>query len=573
MAAFYLVLAGVLFYLVGYRFYSAILDRKVLEIRDDVPTPAVELNDGIDFVPARVSLLFGHHFASIAGAGPIIGPIVALSMFGWLPAFIWIVLGSIFIGAVHDYVTLMLSVRHKGVSIAQIATTAIGSFSCRIFSFFLVLAMILVVTVFGAVSAKTLVVRPQMVIPTLMLIPTAIIFGRLINKKGTKLTVPTIFAVSANIVFIVIGYFNPVSLPEHGIFGILPFDLWFILLLAYAAVSSIMPVHILLQPRDYISSFNLYFAMGLGVFALLLLRPSLNAPLFISFWSASGKPLWPMMFVLVACGAISGFHSLVSSGTSSKQLPKESAGRVIGYGSMLMEGFLAVMTLMMAASALYWVKPAGIDVDMSTLGFYEVLKEKGWVVVFGNSFGKLVSDLFPFMGFGISSMIAMTALKTFILTTLDTATRITRFIVSESVGESLPLFRNKYVAISVVILPSLFLGLSNNWQKIWPIFGATNQLIGAVALLVASAYLIGIKKPVAYTLFPALFMIVTTIAAMVFEGYNYMFSPTPNYTLGVIAAVLTLLAAFVGAEGLSVIFRKSRNEKQAGADETVMAEP
>jgi len=248
-------------YFVGFRVYSKVIESRLV-VPSDQPTPAVTINDGVDYVPARLPVLFGHHFSSIAGAGPIIGPIVVLAAFGWLPALLWIVAGNIFIGAVHDYLALMLSVRHGGASIAEISRTALGERAATIFSVFLWLAMILVVAVFGVVGAKTLVAKPEMVIPTLVLIPTAMALGWAVYRKGAPLMLATLAALIVNFASIWVGYLYPVAV-EGTTWGMDPIQFWFVALMIYAGTAAMMPVHWLLQPRDYLATYNLYIALGL----------------------------------------------------------------------------------------------------------------------------------------------------------------------------------------------------------------------------------------------------------------------------------------------------------------------
>jgi carbon starvation protein len=547
------------FYFVGYKFYANTIDRNVIAPNDSNPTPSQSMKDKLDFYPAKKYILFGHHFASIAGAGPIIGPIVAIGYYGWLATLGWIAIGNLFFGAVHDYMTLMTSVRNRGESIAKITERTMGLKAKAVFSLFLWAAMILIVAVFGVVGALTLVKAPQMVIPTFALILIAIIFGWAVYQRGFSLFWGTIFAVGANLIFIIIGYYNPIPLPEEGILGLSPEMFWFIVLMLYAAMASILPVQVLLQPRDYIATFKLYAVLILGVLGILFIHPSLKAPVFTSPMTEGG-PIWPMLFVIVACGAISGFHSLVAGGTTSKQLSKESDGKAIGYGAMLLEGLLAVTTLIVVGGGLYWILPQGMDA--ARFSFHEV-SQKGWIVTFGTGFGNIVGDMFPFIGFSIASMIAMIALKTFILTTLDTATRITRFIVQESIGNKFPLFTNRYIALLCTVIPAFYLGYSNSWKKIWPVFGATNQLVAALALFVISSYLIGIKKPTKYTVIPACFMIVTTTAALLWQALNpggFFFGPNPNVFLGVSSLLLVILAVFVGWEGIKVLITNKTAE-------------
>ena len=550
LAVFILILSGLYFYYVGYRLYAGRLDRDVILPDDSKPTPALSKNDGVDYVASKPLVLFGHNFASIAGAGPVIGPIVAMHHFGWVVTIAWILVGNVFIGAVHDYVTLMISVRNSGNSIADIAECTMGKRAKVVFSTFLLLAMLLVIAVFGVVASKTLIAQPEMVFPTFGIIPVSMVLGWFIYKGKSNLTIATVIGCGAVILNIFIGLEFPISLPEGGLIGLNPLMFWFVVLLVYAGVASIMPVQILLQPRDYLSTYILFGSMSLGILGLLVVRPEIHTPAFLGGFSQTQGPLWPMLFVLVACGAVSGFHSLVVGGTTSKQLSFESEGRFIGYGGMLTEGVVAIVTVLLIGGGLYWTEPLGSGIDMATLGFRETLKSGGWILAFGNGFGSIVSQIFPFFSFTFASMIAVLALNTFVLTTLDTATRITRFIVQESTMNSFPLLSNKYAATMIVVFLSYLIGATEGWQRIWPIFGATNQLIAAIALFVVSSYLIGIKKPAIYTLVPAVFMIVTTIGALGWQAYQFFTDDQPNTFLGCSALLLIGLALFVAQEGL-----------------------
>ena len=548
-----LIFSGLFFFFVGYRYYAGRLDREVIQPDNSISTPAVMQGDGVDFVKSKPLVLFGHNFASIAGAGPVIGPIVAMHHFGWAVTLAWILIGNVFIGAVHDYLALMVSVRNRGSSIADIAEKTMGIRAKSVFSIFLVLAMLLVIAVFGVVAAKTLIAQPQMVLPTFAIIPISIALGWFLYYKNTDLAVSSIIAVAGVILSIYFGFQFPVELPESGIIGFSPLMFWFVILLIYAAVASVLPVNILLQPRDYLSTYILFGSMALAVLALLWIHPELHTPAYRGGFSEEQGPVWPMLFVLVACGAVSGFHSLVAGGTTSKQLSVESQGRPIAYGGMLTEGVVAVVTVLLVSGGLYWVAPASGGIDMNTLGFRETLQSGGWILAYGNGFGNLVHQMLPFLSFTFASMIAVLALNTFVLTTLDSAVRITRFIVQESVGEKIVLFKNKYVCTILVVFFSYLIGATGGWQKIWPIFGATNQLIAAVALFVIATWLMAMGKPTKFALYPAIFMVVTTIGALAWQSYRFYTQPEPNIFLGTAAVFLIILALFVGYEGMSTL--------------------
>ena len=548
-----LIFSGLFFFFVGYRYYAGRLDREVIQPDNSISTPAVMQGDGVDFVKSKPLVLFGHNFASIAGAGPVIGPIVAMHHFGWAVTLVWILIGNVFIGAVHDYLALMVSVRNRGSSIADIAEKTMGIRAKSVFSIFLVLAMLLVIAVFGVVAAKTLIAQPQMVLPTFAIIPISIALGWFLYYKNTDLAVSSIIAVAGVILSIYFGFQFPVELPESGIIGFSPLMFWFVILMIYAAVASVLPVNILLQPRDYLSTYILFGSMALAMLALLWIHPELHTPAYRGGFSEEQGPVWPMLFVLVACGAVSGFHSLVAGGTTSKQLSVESQGRPIAYGGMLTEGVVAVVTVLLVSGGLYWVAPASGGIDMNTLGFRETLQSGGWILAYGNGFGNLVHQMLPFLSFTFASMIAVLALNTFVLTTLDSAVRITRFIVQESVGEKIVLFKNKYVCTILVVFFSYLIGATDGWQKIWPIFGATNQLIAAVALFVIATWLMAMGKPTKFALYPAIFMVITTIGALAWQSYRFYTQPEPNIFLGTAAVFLIILALFVGYEGMSTL--------------------
>ena len=548
-----LIFSGLFFFFVGYKYYAGRLDREVIQPDNSLSTPAVLQGDGIDFVESKPLVLFGHNFASIAGAGPVIGPIVAMHYFGWAVTLVWILIGNVFIGAVHDYLALMVSVRNRGSSIADIAEKTMGIRAKSIFSIFLVLAMLLVIAVFGVVAAKTLIAQPQMVVPTFAIIPISIALGWFIYYRNADLTVASIIAVAGVILSIYFGFQFPIELAENGVIGLSPLMFWFVVLMIYAAVASVLPVNILLQPRDYLSTYILFGSMGLAVLALLWIHPELHTPAYRGGFSEEQGPVWPMLFVLVACGAVSGFHSLVAGGTTSKQLAVESQGKSIAYGGMLAEGVVAVVTVLLVSGGLYWVAPASGGIDMNTLGFRETLQSGGWILAYGHGFGNLVHQMLPFLSFTFASMIAVLALNTFVLTTLDSAVRITRFIVQESVGQRIVLFKNKYICTVLVIFFSYLIGSTDGWQKIWPIFGATNQLIAAVALFVIATWLMAMGKPTKFALYPAIFMIVTTIGALVWQSYRFYSQPEPNIFLGTAAVLLIILALFVGYEGMATL--------------------
>lgn len=529
----------------GYKIYGSFLEKKVIQADDSRITPALELNDGIDYTPAKKTILFGHHFSSIAGAGPIIGPLLGTLYFGWLGALLWVALGSVFLGAVHDYTSLMASVQNRGRSLADISEKTLGKRTKIIFSIFLWFALALVIAVFAVVASRTLVSQPEIVIPTFGLVFIAMVFGWLIYRKGVNVPVATVIALLILFFLIYLGNLLPIELSAH-ILGMTPQNFWIIVLILYSLLASSLPVWFLLQPRDYISTWILFLGLGIGYLGLIVSHPPINAPAFVSF-NSSGGPLWPMLFVIIACGAISGFHSVVAGGTTAKQLPNETAGKLIGYGGMVTEAVLAGLVIFIAAAALVW-DPSRAE---NPLGFQYLMTAVGDPIkAFATGYGHLASAL-PGITLIIGSFFGMVMLNAFVLTTLDTGTRLGRFIFSELFGEKIPVFNNRWVASSVILIFAAILGLSEGYKAIWPVFGASNQLVAALALIVVSSYLVGVKKPAKYTAYPAYFMLITTLAALCYQGYKFFHGG--SYLLAAISVILIALAVLITYDARTIL--------------------
>ncbi len=511
----------------GYKFYSKKL-RKVWNISPDNPTPAQTLYNGVDFVPAKNWLvLFGHHFASIAGAGPILGPVIACAIWGWLPAVIWVVAGSVFIGGVHDFSSLILSVRNGGSSIADISEKIIGRNAKIFFSVFILLALILVIAVFAIATAGTLLETPQIVIPTFGLIVVAIFVGLMLYRWNVNSVIATLvgLAIIAGLVFL--GEKYPMGLNFAN-----AKNAWIIILLIYAGFASVIPVNILLQPRDYLSSFFLFAGIIAGFLGLFITHPQFQAPAVITFASASGM-LWPSMCIIIACGANSGFHSLVASGTTSKQLSSEKYAFRIGYGAMIMEGVLAILAIIAVSAGLPW---KGYN------SYPALMKSGNWIRTFAEGFGSISKPLLGRFG----PFFAMLMLNAFVMTTLDTATRITRYVGQELFGNTfkIKIFKNGVVMTLVIIAFAFYLA-GGPQARIWPIFGASNQLIAALVMIVVAAYLFARSLPSLFVIIPGVFMLVTTVIALIIEmAKNY----GENNLLFVISVILLALAVFVVVE-------------------------
>ena len=530
MSAIIIILGSIIILVTGYFFYARRVER-FFEINPKNVTPAHKYYDGVDYVPAKNWLvLFSHHFASIAGAGPIVGPVIAVAIWGWWPALIWIVVGTIFMGGVHDFAALIVSVRHKGRSIADIAGDVISQRAKFIFLGFVWLALILVIAVFAAVCSKTLTVSPETVIPCFGLIGVALIVGLLLHRFKINIFIATAIGLGLLILCIVLGDQRPIDIGPNA------FSIWIIVLLAYAFIASVTPVQVLLQPRDYIASFLLYFGVLVGIFGIILTRPVINAASFGGWKPEGGDWLWPMLFVTVACGANSGFHALVASGTTSKQLDNERFAKRIGYGGMVLEAILAVIALLAVTAGL---SASSLKVMLGKGG-------PGPIGAFGEGFGVLTSSIL----LGKGKIIAIMILNAFILTTLDTATRITRYLSHE-----LFKIKNRFFATSVVVLVSGVLALSGKWNKIWPMFGASNQLVAALTFVVVSSWLLCKGKSLKFTFWPAVLMLITSIGALIYQLVGFL--KEGNLLLAGVTVVLTVLSGMMVMDVVALVKKKN----------------
>ncbi len=515
MSSLVLMLVLVVWLAWGYRFWGGRVASRLVRPDDGRPTPARTLADGVDYHPARTPVLFGHHFSSIAGAGPIIGPLLGVLYFGWVPAILWIALGSVFIGAVHDYTALMASVRHDGRSLGHIAEERLGRRARLVLSVFVWLALVLIIAVFGVVTARTLGDQPAIVVPTFGLILLAVLFGALVLSRGLRLGPATLLALAALAGLIALGERFPLELGARPL-GLPAQQVWIWILMGYCVLASVLPVWLLLQPRDYLSTWILYLGLAGGFLGLLAARPALQGPAFVGLEAAGQGPLWPMLFVLIACGAISGFHSLVASGTSSKQLRRESDGRRVGYGAMLLEAALAGLVVVVAAGALAWdpgpTPAAGSLQQLMGAG-------GGPIVAFATGFGRLVGAL-PLLTPAAGTFFGMLMLNAFVITTLDTSTRLARFILQELLGPG-PL-AGRLPATLITVGAAGWLAASDAYTAIWPVFGATNQLVAALALIVVSAWLVARGRPRLYTLLPAGFMLATSVGALAWQSRQFL---------------------------------------------------
>ena len=537
MSTTLMVVIGAIILFVGYVFYGKYLSEKVLCLDAKAKTPAETLYDGIDYVPTPAPVLLGHHFASIAGAGPITGPIAAAA-FGWLPVFLWIVIGSVFFGGVHDFTALVASVRHEGKSIGEVVRAHIGEKGQFFFLCFSYLALVLVVAVFTILVVQTFVAVPAVATTSILFMILAVAFGMAVYRYKAPLGISTVIGVILLFLCVWLGVQYPLNASPT-------FWTWFCLI--YIFFASILPVWILLQPRDYLNSFLLYASLIGALLGLILGNPSLEFPAFITFNAASG-PLFPMLFVTVACGAISGFHSLVSSGTTAKQLANEKDAKLIGYGAMLIEGLLALVAL---ATVAYLTKD----------GYASALKDLGGPTgVFSTGVGRFMSHFGIPIAFGTT--FGALSVNAFCLTSLDTATRLGRYVWEEFFSTRVPGLANKYLGTLVTVILAGALALSGSWSQIWPIFGSANQLLAALALLSVSVWLASLKRDNRATLYPMFFMFAATMTALVFLIKGNL--AKGNLVLGIPGIFLFVLAIFLVVEAVNVLAKMKKEKTGIG---------
>ena len=572
-AALFLII-GIVVLVIGYIFYGGWLAKK-WGIDNSRVTPAHELEDGKDYCPAKAPVLMGHHFSSIAGAGPINGPIQA-AVFGWVPVMLWVLIGGIFFGGVHDFGALFASIRHKGQSIGEVIGDAIGPKAKKLFIIFSYLTLILVVAAFasivantfkatytetGAVDLEASAANASTAIISIMFILMAIIFGFFVYRRNAPLGISTIIGVIGIAVCMYIG------LNWHPIY--LSYTVWMIIVGLYIGVASVTPVWILLQPRDYLSSFLLYGMIILAIVGILGCHPTVDMPAFTGFYDSlapSGTSLgymFPALFVTIACGAVSGFHSLVGSGTTAKQLDQEKDAKPIAYGGMLIECALALISV--CAVGYIWAKYSSGETVTPT-------------VVFATGLASMFSEVFGSNCYNVVYSMLILAVSAFCLTSVDTATRLARYMFQELFtpdgkdAKDLTGWRkvitNPYVSTAITVVAGVALGLTG-YAKIWALFGAANQLLAALGLLAVCCWLGKVGRNNKMFYFPMFFMLVVTLTSLVFtikaqvagiiaggEGVVWF------YIRGIIGVLLVVLAIDLVVEGIKAL---SAQKKQKAA--------
>ena len=575
MNAVVILLVGCAILIAGYVFYGKWLAEQ-WGVDPNRTTPAHELEDGNDYVPAKAPVLMGHHFSSIAGAGPINGPIQA-AVFGWVPVMLWVLIGGIFFGAVHDFGALFASVRNKGQSIGEVIAESIGPRAKKLFLTFSYLTLILVVAAFASIVANTFKAtydesgaldkvassaNASTAMISILFILIAVVFGMMVYRRNASLVVSTVVGVLAIVACMAIGYnWHPIYLSGTT---------WMIIVGIYIAIASVTPVWILLQPRDYLSSFLLYGMMIIAVVGIVGAHPTLSIPAFTGFVDnaeygsgVSLGSLFPALFVTIACGAISGFHSLVGSGTTAKQLDKEGDARPIAYGGMLIECALALISL--CAVGYIWSEyvPGGITTPTA---------------VFATGISRMCATI-PFLAGAqnvIYSMLIL-AVSAFCLTSLDTATRLARYMFQEFWLEPGQTYKdatgfkkvvtNPYVATIVTVVLGIALGMTG-YAKIWALFGAANQLLAALGLLAVAAWLGTMGKNNKMFLFPMAFMLIVTIVSLcqtILTNFNTAMAGTGEtmwcWIRAGIGTLLVILAIVLAVEGVQTIAGKKKAAK------------
>ena len=554
----------------GYIFYGGWLCKQWGVGESSEATPAHTMEDGVDYVPAKAPVLMGHHFSSIAGAGPITGPISAAGLgFGWLACTLWIVIGGIFLGGVHDFGALVASVRHGGKSIGEIISVNMSRRAKRLFIIFSYLTLILVVAAFASIVATTFgatydesgvldkvasTANAQVAMVSLLFILIAIVFGFMVYRRNAPMLVSTIVGIVAIVAIIAIGLnFHPIYLSQKT---------WMWIVGLYIAIASVTPVWILLQPRDYLSSFLLYAMLALALLGVIIAHPSMNSLPVLQMskdaYEAAGKaytPVFPVLFTTIACGAISGFHSLVSSGTTSKQLDKETDAKPIAYGGMLLECVLGMMTLVAVAYAYAW-NQANPDAAYT-----------GATAIFGGGIaGMITGGNINGTAYHILFTLLVLTYSAFCLTSLDTATRLARFMFQEfwidsdkgETPENVTGFKkvmcNPYVATLITVVLGILLGM-NGYAKIWALFGSANQLLAAIGLLAIATWLGNVGKNNKMIIIPMAFMLVVTITSLIINTKSQIgvitaggadWGPWVQVIVGILLVVLAVVLAIEG---------------------------
>ena len=547
MQSVVIVVLGIAGMACGWFVYAKFIANKIYQLDPEFVTPAHEFNDGVDFVPTNKYVLWGHHFTSVAGAAPIVGPAIAV-YWGWVPAVLWVTIGTIFFAGVHDFGAIWASARNKGKSIGALSEDVIGTRTRALFMIVIFLVLLMVNAVFGVIIASLFVGTPGSVFPAWSAIAVALVIGQLIHRKF-NLTVLSVLGVAALYVAVYVGSEVPLVLPEQ-MFGLAANANWIIILFLYAAIASMLPVWVLLQPRDFINGLQLFVGLFLLYGAVLLSLPDISAPAFNSMVVADSPSLVPLLFVTIACGAVSGFHGIVSSGTTSKQLDKETDAGFVGYLGAVGEGSLALITI---------VAVSGVALAATPAVWHEIYSQYGTAgaATFVQGGAQLINNGWG-LPLGMSTTLLATMVVLFAATTMDTGVRLQRYIIQEW-GEiyGIPLLNNSILATLVAVGSCLALAFGaggasgSGGLTIWPLFGSTNQILAGLTLLVISVMLIRLGRPARYTLIPMTFVLITSSWAAVLKLIEWY--QVENWLLVTIDLVVLVTSVMVILEAGSVI--------------------
>ena len=553
MNAALLALIVLVAFALGYRFYSKFLSNVIFQLQADEGVPSVEFEDGVDYVPSKRHVLWGHHFASIAGAAPIVGPAIAV-IWGWLPALIWICVGTIFMGAMHDFSALVISLRHKGKSIGEIAGHVVNRRVQVLFLIVISFLIWIVLAVFAFIIATLFKNNPASIFPINMQIVVAMILGWLVYRRGFGMFVPSLVGYAVLLGAIFYGGDFAQAFP---IITELSITNWVWILLIYSFIASVMPVWLLLQPRDYLNSHQLVTALVFLTIGLVWLHPPVVAPM-VNLAPEGAPPMIPFLFVTIACGAISGFHGLVSSGTTSKQVSVMTDARPIGYGGMMAEGYLGLLATLAATAG--FATTAEWTQHYSSWGAANGLSSK--LDAFINGGARFVGSI------GIPVETAQTFMAVVIIafaaTSLDTGARIQRLVIAE-LGElyGVKALSNRYLAgglgIGAALLLAVTQGGGQGGLALWPLFGTTNQLVAGVTLLIVSIWLKKLGRQVAYTLVPMILIGGVTVFAMAGNLIDYFANFEELWLLAVVGSIVLVLDIWVVLEGMKVLSSTTRS--------------
>jgi carbon starvation protein len=561
MNAVTIALCGLAAMFAGYRFYSRFIAERVYKLDPAYETPSHRMADGKDYVPTHRVVLWGHHFTAVAGAAPIIGPGIAV-IWGWLPAFLWVVVGTVFFAGVHDFGAIWASVRNDAKSIGALTGDVVGQRARNLFMIVIFLLLLMVNAVFAVAISDAFRATPSSVIPAWSAVFVALVIGVLIYRLRVPIFWPTVVGTVILYAVIYVGDRVPVVLPAD-LLGLGPAPQWILILFGYAAVASLLPVWLLLQPRDYINGIQLFIGLGLLYVAVVVARPMIVAPAINFETPANTPPLAPLLFVTIACGAISGFHGLVGSGTTSKQLNQEPDARFVGYLGSLGEGALALMAII-AATAGFSSRAEWDQIYQSFGG--------GGIAAFVTGGSRIVAAGTGFSReFGATLLTVMAVL--FAGTTMDAGVRLQRYIIQEwGVIYDLAPLKNGYIATFVAVGSCLVLAFGaggaagTGGMVLWPLFGTTNQLLAGLTLLVISVILVKRGSPSRYTLTPMVFVTSMALLSAVYQLWDLY--RTGNYLLLVIDVLIVLAAIWVMLEAASALARERRERARSVAGST-----